>query len=227
MGGRETREGEHGKWRESIRREGSWRVGDNTPQHALEPASAPALADYPSATAGLEALGRQGRSLPLAVVGSGLGGDCVPPGGRGGASLQAGTVGVAHAKRTPQRGLPHRPAQQGGMWPLVRALAGRPLPHQEPACPPALLRGSPQTATMPPTLQLLQPLPGRLSSPMPVRRGSVPVWAGRVEGWSGQVVRGPPAPATARPHVHTALQGCPRRSPSSGLPCLPSHLAEQ
>lgn len=41
-------------------------------------------ADYPSATAGLEALGRQGRSLPLAVVGSGLGGDCVPPGGRGG-----------------------------------------------------------------------------------------------------------------------------------------------
>lgn len=43
----------------------------------------PPSADYPSATAGLEALGRQGRSLPLAVVGSGLGGDCVPPGGIG------------------------------------------------------------------------------------------------------------------------------------------------
>ncbi|PRW56471.1 alpha beta-hydrolase isoform A [Chlorella sorokiniana] len=40
---------------------------------------APLGPDYPSATAGLEALGRQGRSLPLAVVGSGLGGDCVPP----------------------------------------------------------------------------------------------------------------------------------------------------
>lgn len=39
---------------------------------------APLGRDYPSAVAGLEGLGRRGRSLPLAVVGSGLGGDCVP-----------------------------------------------------------------------------------------------------------------------------------------------------
>ncbi|EFN58050.1 hypothetical protein CHLNCDRAFT_50739 [Chlorella variabilis] len=41
---------------------------------------APLGPDYPSAVAGLEGLGAQGRSLPLAVVGSGLGGDCVPAG---------------------------------------------------------------------------------------------------------------------------------------------------
>ncbi|KAL4858409.1 hypothetical protein ACK3TF_001389 [Chlorella vulgaris] len=39
---------------------------------------APQGPDTPSAVTGLEAAGRQGRSLPLAVMGSGLGGDCVP-----------------------------------------------------------------------------------------------------------------------------------------------------
>ncbi|PSC68105.1 alpha beta-hydrolase [Micractinium conductrix] len=39
---------------------------------------APRGPGFPSAVAGLEDLGRAGRSLPLAVVGSGLGGDCVP-----------------------------------------------------------------------------------------------------------------------------------------------------
>ena len=47
---------------------------------------APRGPGFPSAVAGLEDLGRAGRSLPLAVVGSGLGGDCVPSGERGGAA---------------------------------------------------------------------------------------------------------------------------------------------
>ena len=41
---------------------------------------APMGPDYPSACEGLAALGKQGRALPLAVVGGGLGGDCVPSG---------------------------------------------------------------------------------------------------------------------------------------------------
>lgn len=38
----------------------------------------PAGEDYPSAVAGLSDLAVRERSLPIAVVGSGLGGDCVP-----------------------------------------------------------------------------------------------------------------------------------------------------
>ena len=39
---------------------------------------APLSPEFPSAVSALENLGAQGRSLPLAVVGSGRGGDCVP-----------------------------------------------------------------------------------------------------------------------------------------------------
>jgi pimeloyl-ACP methyl ester carboxylesterase len=41
---------------------------------------APLSPEYPSAVKALESLGSEGRALPLAVVGSGRGGDCVPKG---------------------------------------------------------------------------------------------------------------------------------------------------
>lgn len=59
---------------------------------------APLGRDYPSAVAGLEGLGRRGRSLPLAVVGSGLGGDCVPSGMDAGLGSRAGGNGCKGVK---------------------------------------------------------------------------------------------------------------------------------
>lgn len=54
---------------------------------------APEGADYPSACAGLRALGGTGRPLPLAVVGSGLNDkDCVPPGSNHAAYYDASTA---------------------------------------------------------------------------------------------------------------------------------------
>ena len=69
---------------------------------------APLGPDYPSAVAGLDAFGATGRSLPLAVVGSGLGGDCVPS-GKQGRGRRGACSGLWHGLAWPDLLLCHAP----------------------------------------------------------------------------------------------------------------------